>query len=304
MRGADLGRLLFLAALWGFSFIFIRIAAPALGPIVLVAFRVLIAGLILLVYARITHARLEIKARWKQYLMIGALGSAIPFVLISTAELHLPASLAAILNATTPLFGAVIAALWIEDALTPAKVAGLVLGVLGVSIVVGWSPLELSGIVMLSIGASLLAAAFYGLSGVFTKVKAAGARPVGMAVGSQLGAALLLIPLVPFALPNSRPSVVVVLCFLALAVLCTALAYLIYFRLIVDVGPTKALTVTFLVPVFAVAWGAIFLAEPLTGGAALGCAVVLAGTALVTGVRVRPLWRAVTAKATRSGRPL
>ena len=115
MRAPDLARLLLLAALWGGSFIFIRIAAPVLGPIVLVTIRVLLAGAALLVYALVTRSELELRARWRQYLTIGALNSAIPFVLISTAELQLPASLAAILNATSPLFGAVIAAIWIKD---------------------------------------------------------------------------------------------------------------------------------------------------------------------------------------------
>jgi drug/metabolite transporter (DMT)-like permease len=127
MRPADLARLLLLSALWGGSFVFIRVAAPALGPIVLVEGRVLTAGLALLVYAVATKQRRALRERWRQYLVIGALNSAIPFVLISTAELHLTASLASILNATSPLFGALIAAAWIKEPLTPKKIVGIAL---------------------------------------------------------------------------------------------------------------------------------------------------------------------------------
>jgi drug/metabolite transporter (DMT)-like permease len=295
MKAPDLARLLVLAALWGGSFIFIRIAAPVLGPIVLVTIRVLLAGAALLVYALVTRSELELRVRWRQYLTIGALNSAIPFVLISTAELQLPASLAAILNATSPLFGAVIAAIWIKDLLTRRKITGLVLGLMGVSVLVGWSPTKLTPVVLLAVGASLLGAAFYGLASVYTKAKVVGAQPIGMATGSQLAAGLLLLPFVPFSIPDGRPSITVVLCVLALALFCTALAYLLYFRLIVNVGPAKALTVTFLVPIFGTLWGALFLGEQVTLSTLLGCGVVLAGTALVTGVRLGTRRRSASA---------
>ena len=286
MKAPDLARLVFLAALWGGSFIFIRIAAPVLGPIVLVTLRVFLAGSALLVYALITRSDLELRTRWRQYLILGALNSAIPFVLISTAELQLPASLAAILNATSPLFGAVIAAIWIKDPLTRRKIAGLVIGLIGVGVLVGWSPTEFTPVVALAAGASLLGAAFYGLASVYTKAKVVGARPIGMATGSQFAAGLLLLPFVPFSTRTGSPSITVVFSVLALALLCTALAYLLYFRLIVDVGPAKALTVTFLVPIFGTLWGALFLGEQITISTMAGCGVVLAGTALVTGVHL------------------
>lgn len=292
MRPADLARLFLLSALWGGSFVFIRVAAPVLGPVVLVEGRVLIAALTLLAYASATHQRLDLRARWRQYLMIGLLNSAIPFVLISTAELHLTASLASILNATSPIFGALIAALWIKDPLTPKKIAGMLISLAGVIVLTGWSPLTLSGVVILSIGASLSGAAFYGLAGNYTKARVTGAPPLGMAVGSQLGASLLLAPFVPFTLHTDGPSGQVIACALALALLCTALAYVLYFRLIVDVGPTRALTVTFLVPIFGVLWGALFLGETIRLSTLLGCGIVLTGTLLVTGVRVGAVRRA------------
>ena len=207
----------------GGSFIFIRVAVPILGPIVTAEVRVLIAGLTLLLYATAISAQLELRSRWFQYLLIGALNSAIPFALISTAEMHLTASIAAILNATTPLFGAVISTLWLKDPLTGRKIVGIAISIIGVIILVGWSPLIRNYVTFVSIGASLLASALYGLASVYTKAKTTDAPPLGMAVGSQLGASLLLIPALPFVPPMSWPSPMVMLCVLTLALLSTAL---------------------------------------------------------------------------------
>ena len=287
MRATDLGRLVLLSAIWGSSFIFIRLAVPSLGPVALVEARVLIASVSLLIYAAITRQALELKQRWRQYLFLGAVGSAIPFVLISTAELNLSASLAAILNATSPLFGAIVAAIWIRDPLTIRKASGLAIGFLGVAILAGWSHLGLSTVVLLSVSASLLAALCYGLSSVYTKARVKNAPPLGMAAGSQLFATLVLLPLTPFTLPGTWPARTALLSTLALGFACTALAYLIYFRLIVNIGPVKALTVTFLVPIFGVLWGRLFLGEPITFSTLAACAVILVGTALVTGLPLR-----------------
>jgi drug/metabolite transporter (DMT)-like permease len=287
MRAEDWGRLLLLSALWGGSFLFMRIAAPILGPIVLAESRVLIAGLALLFYSRAAKRPMELRARWRQYLIIGAVNSAIPFTLIAAAELTLTASSAAILNASSPLFGAAIAAVWIKDPLTMRKIGGLVLGIAGVAILVGWSPMDLSFEASLSIAASLLAAAFYGIASVYTKAKVSGAPSLGMAVGSQIGASLLLLPLIPVEPPFSLPSGGVLLCVLLLALGSTGWAYLLYFRLIVDIGPAKALTVTFLTPIFGIAWGALFLGERITFNESIGCAIILVGTSFVLGVRPR-----------------
>ena len=285
MKAPDLARLVFLAALWGGSFIFIRIAAPVLGPIVLVTLRVILAGSALLVYALVTRSDLELRARWRQYLILGALNSAIPFVLISTAELQLPASLAAILNATSPLFGAVIAAIGSRTT-TRQKDRWP-----GARADRGRNTrrLEPDGI--------------HPCGGACGRCVTAGRRLLrpgqrvhqGESRGSATDrdgdrqpvrrrAAALAVRAVLDA--RGSPSITVVFSVLALALLCTALAYLLYFRLIVDVGPAKALTVTFLVPIFGTLWGALFLGEQITISTMAGCGVVLAGTALVTGVRL------------------
>ena len=206
MKPKDLGALLLLSALWGGSFLFIRVDAPILGPILLITLRVLIAGLVLLLYVVVTHTRLELRQRWWQYLIIGLLNSVIPFTLIATAELNLTAGLAAILNATTPLFTALIAAVWLQEALTGRKLVGLALGLVGVSVLVGWSALTLTGTLIFSIAASLLAALFYGFAGVYAKITFKGVRPTALATCSQLGAALFLLPIIPFAPPPTSPT--------------------------------------------------------------------------------------------------
>ncbi len=291
MQLKALRNLLLLSALWGGSFLFIRVAAPVLGPIALVDLRVLIAGLALLVYTIMTRSKLDLKTRWRHYLIIGIINDAIPFICISTAELHLTAGLAAILNATSPLFGAVIAALWIKEPLTLKKIIGLLLGIIGVAIVVGWSPLPFSLSLLLSIGASLLAASFYGIGSVYTRVYAKGFGPVSLATCSQLGAGLILIPFTALAPATQTPSWSVLLAVIALALFCTSLGYLLYFWLIENIGPTKALTVTFLVPIFGLLWGYLFLKEPIAVSAFLGFGVILLGTSLVAGLKLPVLRR-------------
>jgi|SRR5579859_360433 len=303
MNAKDGAALLVLSALWGGSFLFLRIAAPVLGPVALIEARVVIAGVVLLLYTLAARKKLDLRARWRQYLVIGIINSAIPFTLIATAELHLTAGLAAILNATAPLFGAVVAALWIKEALTANKVIGLLLGLLGVGVLVGWSPLPFSGVVVLSMAASLLGAAFYGLASVYTKVKARGASPLAVATCSQLGASLFLLPLTPVFPPEHVPTLPVLLAVVTLALCCTAVAYLLYFRLIANVGPTRALTVTFLTPIFGVLWGVVLLGETLTWSTLAGSAIILAGSGFVTGVlRIRQRKaRALQKQQTREG---
>lgn len=284
MKARDVGALLLLSALWGGSFLFMRIAAPVFGPVVLIELRVLIAGIALLLYSIFTRRNLDLRKRWLHYLVIGIINSAIPFTLIATAELLLTAGFAAILNATSPLFGAVVAAIWIKEALTTRKVIGLLLGLVGVGVLVGWSSLPFSVTVVFSVVASLVAAAFYGLASVYTKVYARGASSVAVTTCSQIGAGLFLLPLVPIVPAQHPPTLIVVLAVTALALLCTGFAYLLYFQLIENVGPTRALTVTFLSPVFGVLWGVLLLNEALTWSTIVGFGIILAGTGFVTGI--------------------
>jgi drug/metabolite transporter (DMT)-like permease len=285
MGARDLGALVLLGAIWGSSFLFIRVAVPALGPFVLMELRVGLAAAALALLAVAVSRLSKLRFRWKELLILGAVNAAIPFSLIAASEINLTASLAAILNATTALFAAVVATVWMGEALTRGKVAGLVMGVVGVAVLVGWTPIALNGVVLVSVGASLVAAFSYALGGVYAKRAFAGTPPLTLAIGQQMGAAMLLVPLAAASVPAEAPSMSVTLSALALALLCTALAYLLYFYLISSVGPTKTLTVTFLSPVFGALFGVLFLDEPVGVGTCVGLVIILSSVALVTGVR-------------------
>jgi drug/metabolite transporter (DMT)-like permease len=285
MGARDLGALVLLGAIWGSSFLFIRVAVPSLGPFVLMELRVGLAAAALVLLAVAVSRLPKLRFRWKELLVLGAVNAAIPFSLIAASEINLTASLAAILNTTTALFAAVVAAVWMGEALTKGKVVGLVTGVVGVAVLVGWTPIALNGVVLLSVGASLLAAFSYALGGVYAKRAFAGTPPLALAIGQQTGAAMLLLPLAVASLPTETPSLPVTLSTLALALLCTAVAYLLYFYLISSVGPTKTLTVTFLSPVFGALFGVLFLDEPVGVGTFVGLGIILSSVALVTGVR-------------------
>ena len=284
MRPGDLGALTLLGALWGGSFLFISVAVPALGPALLVELRVLLAAVALALYAVAVGRLPALRSRWKEFLILGGLNAAVPFTLIAISQLNLTASLAAIMNSTTPLFAAVVAAAWIGEELTTRKIFGLLLGVVGVAVLVGLDPVPLNGVVLLSVGASLLAALCYALGGVYAKRTFPGVPPLAMGIGQQAAAAAILLPLAVASLPEEPPSLAVVLSVLGLALLSTAVAYLLYFRLMASVGPTKTLTVTFLVPVFGVLFGVLLLGDPVGVGTFAGMGIILSSVALVTGI--------------------
>ena len=287
MGARDLGALILLAALWGASYIFIRVAVPALGPFVLMGARVTLASGALALYAvLLARGMPKFRSRWKEFLIVGATNSAIPFTLIAAAEIELTASLAAILNSTTALFVAVVAAVWIGESLTARKVVGLLLGFAGVVVLVGWDPVPLNGAVLLAVGAMLAASLSYAVGGVYVKRTFAGVSPLAMTIGQQGAAAVILLPLAAVSLPGEAPPLPAALSALALALLCTAVAYLLYFRLIENVGPTKTLAVTFLIPVFGLLFGVVLLDEPVGLGTLVGFAIISLGVALVTEVRM------------------
>jgi drug/metabolite transporter (DMT)-like permease len=281
MKPIDIIMLFLLASLWGSSFLFMRIGVPALGPFVLIFLRVSIAGLALVLYAFAARHRLNLLRKWKEYLVLGAFNAAIPFSLISAAELHVSSSLAAILNATTPLFTALVAWVWTKDTLTFKKMGGLLLGLLGVTILVGWDPYQNGEPLFKSVMYSLFAAFSYGIGGVYSSRAFSGEKPMDMAIGQQAGASLFLVPFAVATLPHEMPSLTVMFSVLGLAILCTSLGYLLFFALMRNVGPIKTLSVTFLVPVFGVLWGALFLREAITVNIISGLVIILLSVALV-----------------------
>jgi drug/metabolite transporter (DMT)-like permease len=283
MTRRQLALLIVLAALWGASFLFIRVGVEDLGPVALTEIRLVLAGLALLAWATAARA-LPRGARWRwDYVLLGAVNAGLPFLLISAAELELDASMAAILNAIAPLFAAGLGALWMGERIGLPRAIGLVLGFAGVALVVGLAPVELNLAFVLAVAASLAAAFGYAVGAILVKRRFEGEPPLRLAIGQLLAAAALLAPLIPFSPVRETPSGAALACTAALALACTAVAYLIYFRLIAETGATSALTVTFLVPVFGVLWAALFLGEAIHAGTVVGGATILAGVVLVTG---------------------
>ena len=284
MKPRDFAALILLSALWGGSFLFIRVAVPALGPFLLVEWRVALAGVALFIYALALGRAPKIRTRWKSFAVLGFLNAALPFSLISAAEIYLTASLAAILNSTTVMFTAIVAAVWMGDALTARKFVGIILGIVGVTVLVGWDPVPLNGVVLLSVAAMLVASLSYALGATYAKRAFSGIPPLGMAIGQLSGATALLLPLAVVSLPERAPSIIADLSMLGLALLSTAVAYLIYFRLIENVGPTSTVTVTLLVPVFGLLFGVMLLDEPFGLGTVAGLGIILTSVVLITGI--------------------
>jgi drug/metabolite transporter (DMT)-like permease len=272
--------LIALAALWGGSFVFMRYAVPALGPVPLTFARTVIAALALLGFAAVQRNLPDLRTRWRGLGVVGLVNSALPFVLFCFAEQTIAASTAAILNATSPFFGALAAAIWLGEPLTARKVGGMALGLAGVVVLVGWQPEPLDSATILASAACLAAALCYGLGGVYTKRRMHGVSSNALACGSQLAAATLLVPVLPLTSIPGPVTAWVIANVLALAVASTAIAYRIYFRLIADIGPSRALTVTFLIPLFGVLWGFLFLDEAIGPNMLVGGALIVAGTAL------------------------
>ncbi len=287
MRRADLIRLISLAAIWGVSFLFMRIIAPVLGPIWTADLRVGIAGVLMLVFMLMRSQAIDWRVNWRQYVLIGTFNSALPAVLFSYAALTLPAGYSAILNATSPLWGAMLAVAVLGERMYWKKALGLVCGIAGVGLLVRLGPVPFTSEVLRAALACMAASICYAGSGAYVKLRLAGIAPNRLATGSQLGAALVLLPALLLSRPHSAPTLQVVILMLLLAVLCSAVAYFLYFRLLADIGPTKSLTVSFLVPLFALLWGAIFLHEVINRTTLIGCAMVISATWLVTSPRLR-----------------
>ncbi|KJS82116.1 MAG: membrane protein [Peptococcaceae bacterium BICA1-8] len=282
MKPKELFALFILAVIWGASFLFIRIVSPVLGPFLTVELRVVIAFFALYFYSLSIKKAPVLREYWKQYLIIGALNAAIPFTLIAAAALNLNASITSILNSLTPLFAVLVAWGWLKEKLTIKKCIGILLGSIGVIILVGWSPLPLTKTVILSALLSVSATISYAFAGTYAKKVFAGFSPLSVSIGQQLGAALVLLPFSLFFLPQKPVTSVVVLSMIGLSIFCTAIAYLLYYYLLANVGPTKTLSVTFLVPIFGTLWGVIFLKETITQGMLVGFAVILLSILLIS----------------------
>lgn len=277
-----------LAAIWGASFMFIRMGAVEFGALPTAGLRVAIAALFLMPIVWYRGQGASLRQHWKLTVVVGVLNSAIPFACYAYALLSISTGLSSILNATVPLFGAVIAWVWLKDQPHGSRILGLLIGFAGVALL-AWNKAsfkpDASG---LSTGwavlACLLATFCYGIAASFTKRYMAGVPSLVSATGSQLSAALVLVPLAVWTWPDHAVSYQAWAAMLALGIICTGLAYILYFRIIERAGPAKALAVTFAIPVFAVLYGVVLLGESVTPWMLVCGGVIIAGTALSTGL--------------------
>lgn len=275
--------LLFLAAVWGGSFLFLRVSAPVLGPVPLIALRVATAALVLLPILRKGLLRAQLRRDWRALAVVGLSNSALPFTLFAVGALHLGAGLESILNATTPLWAALIGALWFASPISRSQGLGLLLGFAGVLILVGEQGGSTPGASMLAAAPALLAPVSYGFAVHYARRHLVHTDPMLITFASQAFAALILAAPGAALWPAGPIPGTIWAAVLALGLLCTGVAYVLYFRLVIRVGAAYAASVTFLIPVFGMLWGALFLHESVTASMLLGCAVILAGTALAAG---------------------
>jgi drug/metabolite transporter (DMT)-like permease len=290
MQTRDRIELLFLGSIWGASFLFMRVAAPEFGPVALAGVRVAIASVFLLVLLAWRGGAGELLKLARPLSALGALNSALPFSLFAYATLSITAGAASVLNASTPLFTALITFLWMRDRLSRIAIAGLVVGFGGVVILV-WDRLSFgNGSSAWASLAGLAAGLSYGVAANYAKRSLHGVSPLVSATGSQLAATAMLLPFVVADWPSVSPSLRSWLSVIVLGVLCTAVAYILFFRLLARVGPAKTVTVTYLIPFFGMLWGLVFLGEAITVSMVVACGVILLGTALATG-NWKPLLR-------------
>ena len=253
-----------------------------LGPTLLVEFRVGLAALFLASFSLFIRSSLNVRANWKHYLILGFFNAALPFLLFGFAAQTLSASLLSILNATSPIFGAILGALYARQPLTAKTILGLGLGVAGVTLLVGYDKIILQPGAGSAIAAALSAAFCYGIATTYAKHS----KTVSFfcnAHGSMWAATILIAPAVLFFPANELPGNGVMASVMALGIVCSGIAFLLYFRLVADLGPASALTVTFLIPVFGILWGHLFLGEEVGWHTLAGTLIVISGTALVTG---------------------
>jgi len=286
MSTSNLLRLLLLGAIWGTSFMLMRIAAPVLGPLLTTFIRALLGGGALYLFARSRGIDFNWRKNARTYLVIGLFNTAIPFALFAWSALHIPSAYMATMNSLAPIFTGLFGFLLLAERLTPARIGACVLGLLGVAVLVRVGPTAVTVNTVLGVLAGMGAAVCYGFAATYTRMKAAAIPSLATATGSQLAASLALLPLALPDMPHAvaaatLPALVAVA---ILGVLCTGLAYALFFHLISTEGSSKAITVTFLVPATASVWAWLFLDEPVTLGTVAGIAVVLCATALSLGL--------------------
>jgi drug/metabolite transporter (DMT)-like permease len=287
MTNRDLFYLTLLAAMWGASFLFMRVSVPEFGAVPMMAFRVLLAGFMLLPLVFIKRRQQVLKDNWKVISTVGVINSAIPFSLIAYSTLYVTAGFASVLNAATPIFASLIAFLWLGHRLSKLAAFGLLIGVFGVTLLV-WNKLNFSqSQSVLAIAAGLGGTLFYGIAANYSKQKLLGVDSLSIASGSLIAAGIALLPFAIAWWPQQMPSTQAWINLLLLSIACTAYAQLIYFKLLETAGATNATTVTFLIPLFGLLWGYLFLDEIFEVTTLVATLIILLGTGLTTGLLQR-----------------
>lgn len=284
MQTPDLLRFVSLAALFGGSFLFMRLAAPHFGAILTAELRVLIAGAVLAAYALATGKPMLTRRHWRGFLVVGAFNTGIPFALFAYAAIHIPTGYSAILNSLMPIWAAFFSAWMLGERLTWRVFAGVAAGFAGVSMLVQLGPVEIDRELVLAALACVAATACYGFAGTYTKKHLAGLPAHGAAANTMLFAAAVLAPAALANLPGAPPPPVAWFAVTSLALLCSALAFFIYYQLIARIGATQISAVTFLLPAFGIFWGWLFLGEPVTLAMLGGFVLVGVAAGLVLGI--------------------
>ncbi len=279
----DLRDLFLLAALWGSSFLFMRLAVNDFGPVAFIELRIGISAVFLLAISALMNKLQALKTHWKRISVCGILNVGLPFFGFAYAAQTMSAGSLAVIDALVPLFGALIARVWLRERLTGMRALGLAIGFAGVIVLVykdlsfdpngdGWA-----------VVAAISAPFFYGVAACYSSKYMQGIDPIACATGSMLATAIMLLPLAIWMWPASPVSSTAWLSVISVAILCTGIAYVIFFRLIASVGASRTITVTFLIPPFGVFWGVMLLGEQLTANIVVGAVIVLAGALLATG---------------------
>jgi drug/metabolite transporter (DMT)-like permease len=282
-------QLVALSALWGASFMLIRIAVPVLGPNVLAALRIGLATVTLALLMRLMRHRWPL-AHWRELTLLGLLSVALPFLLFAWAGLQIPAGYSALLNTTAVLFGTFASAWLKEDTLTPRKLFGCLLGFVGVALILRLGPVALTGSVVLAVLACVAASACYGVATPLMKRATTRMQPLEIAMGIHSAALLMLLPGAAWSLPQARFTPGALAAVAMLGIVTSGIAYWMHLRIMRNVTPVAAMSPVFMVPVFGVAWGHVFLDEPLGAGLFWGGALVLVASALVSGFNPLSRW--------------
>lgn len=283
MPAKDLRTLFILATLWSGSFLFMLLAVHDFGAAPLILVRVGVSALVLLVVAAAMGKLSDLRQHWRKIFVGGIISVALPFLFYAWAAQSLTASFMVIINALTPLFGGLVARVWLGERLTRARLLGLALGFGGILLLV-YDNLSLSGGGNgWAIAAAAAAPFCYGLAGSYTTKYLQGVDPIALAAGSVAASTIVLLPFALWTWPSTPIPLDAWGAAIALAVLCTAIAYILFFRLVVRVGASRTMTVTFLVPPLGVLWGVLFLDETITLNLVIATTIVLCGTLLATG---------------------